>query len=241
VQGRREGIAALANEGVVSVLHAVEERRIHRPKAWRTMIIFAAALAAAAADLLPLPVAVILGAFLVFATRCISPADAYREIDWRVIILIACMLALGQAMSKTGTAHYLAGLVANAASGHSPVWVLSGFFLLTVGLTQPMSNQAAAAVILPIAVQTAITLGLNPRSFCMAIAVAASCSYITPLEPACLMVYGPGRYKFGDFVRVGGLLVILLSCSCRGFGRCRRRPERCRRHPASDLPGGGGL
>ncbi|MGV3755885.1 MAG: SLC13 family permease, partial [Verrucomicrobiota bacterium] len=66
------------------------------------------------------------------------------------------------------------------------------------------------AVILPIAVATAIQLDLNPRTFAMMIAVAASCSYLTPLEPACLMVYGPGRYKFSDFFRVGGPLVILL-------------------------------
>jgi di/tricarboxylate transporter len=82
--------------------------------------------------------------------------------------------------------------------------------LLTVVLTQPMSNQAAAAVIVPIAVHTAARLGLNPRTFVMTIAVAATCSYLTPLEPACLMVFGPGRYKFSDFFRVGAPLVVLL-------------------------------
>jgi di/tricarboxylate transporter len=159
---------------------------------------------------MPLAVAVMAGAFLMFVLRCISPADAYREVDWRVIILIACMLALGKAMMVTGTAAYLAQHVANWTSDYSPRWLLAGFFLLTVALTQPMSNQAAAAVILPIAVQTATHVGLNPRTFVMAIAVAASCSYLTPLEPACLMVYGPGRYKFMDFVRVGGPLVVVL-------------------------------
>ena len=65
-------------------------------------------------------------------------------------------------------------------------------------------------MIIPIAIQTASQLGLNPRTFVMAIAVAASCSYLTPLEPACLMVYGPGRYRFGDFVRVGGPLTLVI-------------------------------
>jgi di/tricarboxylate transporter len=157
-----------------------------------------------------LPIAVLLGAFAIFVTRCIDPADAYRDIEWRVVILIACMLALGQAMVQTGTAVYLAGHVAAATGGLSPFWLLAGFFLLTVLLTQPMSNQAAAAVIIPIAIQTANHLGLNPRTFAMGIAVAASCSYLTPLEPACLMVYGPGRYRFTDFVRVGAPLTVVI-------------------------------
>jgi di/tricarboxylate transporter len=210
VQGRPGGIAELAEEGIVSVLHAVEEPRINRPKAWRAVAIFAASLVLGSGHIMPLAVAVLLGAFAMFVTKCISPADAYREVDWRVIVLIACMLALGRAMMDTGTAAYLAEHVANWTSGFSPHWLLAGFFLLTIALTQPMSNQAAAAVILPIATQTATHLGLNPRAFAVAIAVAASCSYITPLEPACLMVYGPGRYKFMDFVRVGGPLVIVL-------------------------------
>jgi di/tricarboxylate transporter len=77
-------------------------------------------------------------------------------------------------------------------------------------LTQPMSNQAAAAVLLPIAVSSAVQLGLEPRAFAMMIAVAASCSYLTPLEPACLIVYGPGRYRFFDFFRVGTPLTLLI-------------------------------
>jgi di/tricarboxylate transporter len=79
-----------------------------------------------------------------------------------------------------------------------------------VALTQPMSNQAAAAVVLPVAVQLALDMGLNPRTFCAMIAVAASCSYMTPLEPSCLMVYGPGRYRFRDFLRVGTALTVVI-------------------------------
>ncbi len=210
VQGRPGAITRLADYGTVSVLNAVNDERAHRPRAWRAVAIFAGSLGLAALNILPLPVAVLLGAFLVFVTRVIVPVDAYRDIDWRIIILIACMLALGQAMVQTGAAEFLAGHVAILASEYPPVWLLAGFFFLTVALTQPMSNQAAAAVILPIAVQTALQLGLNPRAFAIGIAVAASCSYLTPLEPACIMVYGPGRYRFMDFVRVGGPLVLVL-------------------------------
>lgn len=210
VQGRRSNIAAMNEERVFSVLGAITEPRIDRPRAWRSAAIFVGVLAAATFGLLPLAVAGFCGAFLTFATRCISPADAYREVEWRVVILIACMLALGEAMTQTGTAAYLAQLVAEGTRNLPPTFLLGGFFVLTVVLTQPMSNQAAAAVILPIAVATAEHLQLNPRSFAMMVAVAASCSYLTPLEPACLMVYGPGRYRFFDFVRVGAPLTALL-------------------------------
>jgi len=123
--------------------------------------------------------------------------------------LIGCLLSLGVAMRETGAASLLAnGLV--DVLGTEPLALLSGFFLLTVLLTQPMSNQAAAIVVLPVAFEVAQRLGYDPRSFAMMIAVAASCSYLTPLEPSCLMVYGPGRYRFSDFLRVGGLLTVLI-------------------------------
>jgi di/tricarboxylate transporter len=73
-----------------------------------------------------------------------------------------------------------------------------------------MSNQAAAVVVLPVAIETARQLGLNERTFVMTVAIAASCSYLTPLEPSCLMVYGPGRYKFMDFLKVGSLLTVII-------------------------------
>lgn len=210
LQGHLTAINRLAGDGAVSILNAVDEPRIDRPRAWRAAAIFVGALALATFNVLPLPVAVLLGAFATFVSRCISPSDAYREVEWRAVILIACMLALGEAMLKTGAAAFLAQSVAGWTGDLSPVWLLGGFFALTVALTQPMSNQAAAVVLLPIAVQTATHLHLNPRSFAVMIAVAASCSYLTPLEPACLMVYGPGHYRFSDFIRVGAPLTVLL-------------------------------
>jgi len=210
IQGRKSNIPSLNDEGMFSILGEIEEKRPDRLRALRTGLIFCGALLLATFKVVSLPVAMLLGAFFTFASKCVTPSDAYREVEWRAVILIASMLALGEAMTATGTAKYLAELVANSTAGLDPRWLLGGVFLLTVLLTQPMSNQAAAAVILPIAVHTAQELHLNPRTFAMMIAVAASCSYLTPLEPACLMVYGPGRYRFSDFLRVGTPLVILL-------------------------------
>jgi di/tricarboxylate transporter len=120
------------------------------------------------------------------------------------------MLAVGQAMEHTGTAEFLAAQVVETAGTAHPVWLLTGFFLLAVLLTQPMSNQAAAIVVVPVAIQTALQLDLNPRTFAMMVAVAASTSYLTPLEPSCLLVYGPGGYRFADFLKVGSLLTVLI-------------------------------
>ncbi len=88
--------------------------------------------------------------------------------------------------------------------------ILAGFIFLTVFLTQPMSNAAAALVIVPVALQTAQTLGSDPRTFAIAIMLAASVSLITPFEPSCILVYGPGKYKFSDFMKVGSGLTLIL-------------------------------
>jgi di/tricarboxylate transporter len=210
IQGRKTNISAPKDDGMFSILGEIGEKRPDRLRALRTGLIFCGALLLGTFKVVSLPVAMLIGAFGVFVTKCVTPTDAYREVEWRAVILIATMLALGEAMTATGTAKYLAQLVANGTAGLDPIWLLGGVFLLTVALTQPMSNQAAAAVIRPPPPPPAQHMDLNPRAFAMMIAVAASCSYVTPLEPACLMVYGPGRYRFSDFLKVGTPLVVLL-------------------------------
>jgi di/tricarboxylate transporter len=210
IQGPRANIAALEEENMFRVIGTLHEKRPHRKRAPVAITLFVGAILLATFKVMPLHLAVMLGSVLAFATRCITPDEAYREVEWKAVILIGCMLALGAAMEKTGTAKYLASLIVDWAGQLGPVWLLSGFFALTVILTQPMSNQAAAIVVVPVAIQTALALNLNPRTFVMMIAIAASCSYLTPLEPSCLMVYGPGRYKFLDFLKVGSLLTLLI-------------------------------
>jgi di/tricarboxylate transporter len=210
VQGETARIEALERREHFRILRSTGERRPNRRRMWIAIAIFAGTLVATTLNLLSLPVAMLLGALLVFATRCITPEEAYRRINWKVLILIASMLALGAAMETTGTADFLASQIVGLLGSAQPAWLLTGFFALTVLLTQPMSNQAAAAVVLPVAIQTARQAGLNPRSFAIMIALAASCSFLTPLEPACLLVYGPGRYRFIDFVKVGALLTVLV-------------------------------
>lgn len=212
IQGDKRSVAKLEKDQSVTILREVTEDRPNIAKAPIAALIFAGALAIATFKIFGItPVlAVMLGSLMAFLTKCITPTEAYREIEWKAVFLIGCMLGLGVAMDQTGTARYLSHLIVDHTREWGSTALLTGFFLLTVFLTQPMSNQAAAIVVLPIAIESANQLGLNPRTFAMMVAVAASCSYLTPLEPACLMVYGPGRYKFSDFMKVGSLLTVLI-------------------------------
>lgn len=210
VQGPHARIQDAADDPTFRVLDDLAATRPNTRRAPFACAIFVGVLVLATLKLVTLPVAMMLGALLVFVTRCVTPQEAYSDIEWKAIILVACMLGLGAAMEHTGAALYLSGLIVEGIGRSSPILLLSGFFFLTVLLTQPMSNQAAAIVVLPIALQTASQLGVNPRTFAMMIAVAASCSYLTPLEPSCVMVYGAGRYRFADFLKVGSLLTVLI-------------------------------
>ena len=210
VQGARARIAALERQDIFRVLSQVERISPNRRRAPIAAAIFLGAVMAATFNWLSLPVAALLGALLVFVTRCITPEEAYGQVNWKALILIASMLGLGAAMEHTGTAEFLAHQFVAVVGRSTPVGALSAFFFLTVLMTQPLSNQAAAVVVLPVAIRTATQLAWNPRTFAMMIAVAASCSFMTPLEPACLLVYGPGRYRFADFPKVGLALSILI-------------------------------
>jgi di/tricarboxylate transporter len=210
LQGPQDQIFALQDAGAFRVLGEVETRLPRRRRNGIAVGLFAGALVLGASGLVSFAVAALLGALLAFLTRCITPEEAYRRVEWRALILIACMLGLGAALQQTGAADYLAAQIVAFAGPANPMLLLGGFFALTVLLTQPMSNQAAAAVVLPVALQTAAQAGLNPRAFAIVVAVAASCSYLTPLEPACLLVYGPGRYSFRDFLKVGAPLTLVI-------------------------------
>ena len=210
IHGDPQTIASLENDDSFRIISDTIEAPVDTKKAPLALGIFALTILLASTNIMPLAVATMVGTFLIFLTRCITPAEAYRSMNWSALILISCMLALGKAMEVSGLATYLASQVVDLMGWQNPKLLLGGFFLLSMVLTQPMSNQAAAVVVLPIAIQTAQQLGLNPRSFAMMIAIGAATSYITPLEPACMMVYGPGNYRFMDFVKVGSLLTVII-------------------------------
>lgn len=210
LQGRPDDVKALERGNLFNIFGGVAEARLNRSRAPLAAAIFALAIAAATFKLIALPVAVLGGAFLMLLTRCLSPEEAYRQVEWKALILIGALLSLGAAMEASGAGKYLAQQLIGVLGTDNHYALLTCFFVLTVALTQPMSNQAAALVVLPIAMQTGLQLQGDPRAFGMMVAVAASCSYLTPLEPACLLVYGPGKYRFSDFFKVGAPLTVLV-------------------------------
>ncbi len=210
LHGSRLSAAALDRNGTFRLLQSLGTEPFEKRNAIISAGIFALVLLIAAFKIVPVSIAALVGMLAVFFTGCISTEEAYDKVNWQVLFLIGGMLALGIAVQDSGTAAYLAHSIVSLTRGMHGYWLLGGFFVLTMILSQPMSNQAAAAVVVPVAIQTAAQLGYDPRSFAVMIALGASCSFLTPLEPACMMVYGPGNYRFTDFLKAGLPLTIII-------------------------------
>ena len=215
VQGKRERIDPLAADNDVLILEDLSNANVRFEKRrWAIgaflLFLFLSLTKVTLGFETPLAIAVLAGVMLLLVTRTVHHRELYSMINFRLLVLIACMMSFGTAMEATGADKLLAGYINDYLGRFGPEAVLAGFFLLTVGLTQPMSNQAAALVVLPVAVKSAVALGVNPRTFVVAITYAASFSFITPLEPACVLVYTPGRYRFLDFVKIGTILTVIV-------------------------------
>jgi di/tricarboxylate transporter len=209
LQGTPENVKGLERGNLFNIFGGVEFERLNRGRAPHAAAIFVGVIAAGTAKLITFPLAMLIGAVLMLLARCLSPEEAYRQVEWKALVLIGSLLSLGAAMEASGAGAYLAQQLIGIL-GKDSTSLLTAFFVLTVALTQPMSNQAAALVVFPIAIQTALQLGADPRPFGMMVAIAASCSYLTPLEPSCLLVYSPGKYRFMDFFKVGFPLTIFI-------------------------------
>ena len=211
VQGDAPRIEGLRSHPGLSLLSELTEPLYHPRKGLFTVLVFATAVLCGAMGWVPLSIAFLSAAVLTVLVRCVSVERAYEFVDWRLLILIGGMTAFGTAMDKTGAATYLATLIVQWFEPYGVLAILGGFFALTIALTQPMSNAAAALVVLPVALKAAHQLGANERTFAIGIMLAASVSFITPFEPSCILVYGPGKYRFMDFVKVGMGLTIVLT------------------------------
>jgi anion transporter len=159
----------------------------------------------------PLEIAATIGALFLVITKCIGEKDAYKGIDWVTIFLFAGMLPVATAMDKSGAGKLIANWVVGTMGGSpGPMLVTIVLFTLSAGLTQFMSNTAATALLAPIGIGIAKGLGASPHAVMMAIAIAASCAFATPVgTPPNTLVLGPGGYKFMDYVKAGTGLVIV--------------------------------
>jgi di/tricarboxylate transporter len=161
-------------------------------------------------NLVSVAVASLLAALLMVLCGCLSMDDAYQSIDWKSIILIAGMLPMSTALEKTGLITLVAGTFTEKLGSLGPLAVLAALFLVTSLFTQVLSNTATAVLIAPIALAAASTLSLNPQAFLMAVAVAASMAFASPVaSPVNTLVMGAGSYRFSDYLKAGLPMILL--------------------------------
>ncbi len=204
LQGSPREIERLRRDDEFIVLEEKGEAHFFRGRAPLAVSIIAAVVLAAAFTGAPIVATALVGAVAMVVTGCLRIEDAYDAIDWRVIFLLAGILPLGTAMTTSGAAEWLVDHALALLGDHGPVVALAALYLLTAVLTEAMSNNAAAILMAPIAVSTAVGLGVDPRPFLIAITFAASTAFATPVGyQTNTMIYNPGGYKYADFMRVG--------------------------------------
>lgn len=191
-------------------LDGVHKAYVNRAKAPITLAVIAAVIVCITLHLLPLPIVALAGAIALVLTGCLSINDAYRALEGRVLMLIVGTLALGLAMERTGAGAYVAHHLVEAVGFLGPVAILSAIYLITTVFTEVMSNNATAVLMIPIAIATAGDLGVDPRPLIMAVLFGASASFASPIGyKTNTLVYGPGGYRYRDFLRMGLPLKLL--------------------------------
>jgi di/tricarboxylate transporter len=187
------------------------------PKTPIALGIMVGVIALAALDILPIVIAALAGVFAMVATGCLRPTEAYDSVSWNVIFLLAGVLPLGVAMQRTGGDELIAGLLVGSADVLPVVGVLLLFSLLTGLLANVITPVASVVLLVPIAAETARSIGAEALAFVMVVMFAASSAFMTPIGyQTNLMVYGPGGYRFTDYLRVGGPLQVLTAVVATG-------------------------
>jgi di/tricarboxylate transporter len=214
IQGRPDDVTALRASRDVVLIEWSQESLPRYFHARRAAVIFAAVVLLAATGAVPIVVAAVLGAAAMLLAGCLNVRQAGRAIDRAVVMTVAAALALGAALQETGGAHYLAGLLIDALGEAGPAVILSALFLLIALVTNLLTNNAAAVLFTPIAVSLAVELGVDATAFVHAVIFAASCSFASPIGyQTNLMVMAPGHYRFADYGRVGGPLMLVVWAS----------------------------
>lgn len=197
------------------IIEDVYQELVHKRKAWWAIINFICMIGTAALGIADIMTCALTAAFLMIVTGCLQVRDAYRALQGDVLLLIAATIALGMAMESTGASRLYAEAFLSLFSGMSPSVVLAGIIVLTSIATQILSNNAAAVLLLPIAISTAVGLGVDPKPFIIGVCIGASACFASPIGyQTNLMVFGPGGYRFVDYLRLGiplNLLVVVLG------------------------------
>ena len=205
----------LRGESDYIIVEDIHHEIVHKRLARRAFSIFGGMVVAAAAGMADIMVCALAAALLMVLSGCLQLRDAYRAIEGRVLLIIIGTFALSAALEKTGASAYYTRLFLGMFADLGPHFVLCGIILLTSISTQVLSNNATAILILPIAISAAVSLGVNPRPFIIGVCFGASACFATPIGyQTNLLVYGPGGYRFSDFLKLGiplNILVVALS------------------------------
>ncbi|HSD64807.1 MAG TPA: SLC13 family permease [Ignavibacteriaceae bacterium] len=210
IEVKRDWLPQLRRNNAFVIVSEVNLYKEKKEKIIPAVLILLFVVLSNALGIFPIVTSAVIGSILSVVFGIITLEQAYRAIEWRVIFLLAGVLTLGIAMEKTGTAGLIASSLIHLLGVYGPTAMVSAFFILTLIFTNFMSNTAAVALIVPIAIITADSLGVNTRPFLMAVTFAASLSFATPVGyQTNTMIFGPGDYKFMDFVKIGLPLDIL--------------------------------
>jgi len=215
VYGPKDRINQLASREGFIVLGKVDASLDSHPLWWLSIFTILFAVIMAIFEIIPIVVGVILGVIALLLARVITPNEAYSSIHWQVIIVIAAFLPMGVAMQKTGLDEIIGNSIGNIVNLFPidliPYFLLAVIYLITMVLTEIASNVATAIIMTPIALTLATQFGFDPKPFIFAVCYAASASFITPIGyQTNLMVFGPGGYRYSDYIRVGLPLGIIL-------------------------------
>lgn len=212
LQGPKPSLAGLQAHPDLLIISQQEIDNYRHEKAGIAIAIGLGVVGSAALNLVPILVSSLIGSVLMVVTGCLKPGELYSAVRWDIIFLLAGLIPLGIAMEKSGATQWLAESLASLGEGLSGYWLLTIFFVVTSLITEILSNNASVVLLIPIAAQVAEQLNLNPLAFIFAVTFAASNSFMTPIGyQTNTMVYGPGGYKFMDFVRIGLPLNILMA------------------------------
>jgi len=209
--GSRENLNMLGKEPDFVVLTEEAQEAPRRDKTLLSVLVMVAVLLPVILGWLNIAIAAVVGVVLMILTGCLTIEEAHRSIEWKAIFLIAGMLPLGIALQNTGAANFLAQEMVNLVGGWGPIAILAGLFILAALASQVMPNPAVAVLLAPIALNTASDLGISPFPLLMAVAVSASAAFLSPVgHSANIMVMGPGGYRFGDYIKVGLPLTLVV-------------------------------
>lgn len=212
VEGTSAALQALSDRHGFLHVGSPAQPEPRREKLWIAALTLVGVVVMVTFRWLPIVTAATAGCAVLMLSGCLKPREAYRAIDWSIVFVLAGALALGTSLEKTGVTSGLAGALAGLPLVAGPTAVLIGFFLVAALLSEFMSNSATVLLLGPIAVSSAQQMGLNPMALLTAVTFGSSAAFALPIGyQTSLMIYGPGGYRFRDFVRMGLVLDVLLA------------------------------